>query len=125
MRQGVEALDLLGSFVRGQPLEGPRRNVLAGGRSAVREAHPLAPQVVVAPEDRNLEHAGALRQNAFHLSGIHVHTTTDDEVLASALQVQEAVVEASKVTHAEGVAVPRCSRLGIVVPIAETRELGV
>ena len=80
MRQGVEALDLLGSFVRGQPLEGPRRNVLAGGRSAVREAHPLAPQVVVAPEDRNLEHAGALRQNAFHLSGIHVHTTTDDEV---------------------------------------------
>ena len=120
----------LGPLVRGQTKcgSGPegvlsRPRVTAVGH--VGDADLLAPLLVGLPEDRHLGDAVHGGQDVLDLGGIHVDAPADDEIVAPAGQVEEAIgTEVAEVTHGAGRPAPGRRRGRRVFPIAEAGEVG-
>src|SRR3954447_3119763 len=90
-RQVVEPVQGLGPLGRRQPLPRPGTEVARLGGADVGSHHPLAPLLVRKAEHRALHHVGVGVEHRLHLGGVHVHAAGDDQVLAPAVQPDDAV----------------------------------
>ena len=121
----------LGPLVRGEVNRrgGPQGLLGIGGCGATLGheggADPLAPLLVVQPEDGHLGDPGHRRQDVLDLGRVHVDTPADDEVVAAAREIEVAVGrQAAQVPHGARRPAPGPGGGLGVAPVAEAGEVG-
>jgi hypothetical protein len=94
-------------------------------RTHIYQAHALTPLGVLHSEHRNFVNSSHLREREFDLSGIDIDAAGDNEIAATALEIDvSVVVDATEIPDSEPVAIPRFARLFGIIPILESGVIG-